>query len=78
MKIKIFSLASGSSHDLEMEASDTAEYVKAKIQDAKIFEGGVDKMRLIYKGRHFEDGRTLADQNVQDGDELHLALKLAG
>jgi len=61
---------------LRVHQSATTEDVKHMIHDKEGIT--TDQQRLIFAGRHLEDGELLCDRGIQSQSTLHLVLRLRG
>ncbi len=71
--MQIFAVTETGTHvTLDIDASDTIESVEAKIQDK--IGLAPDKFHLLFAGKVLQEGRTLADYNIQKDFILKIVL----
>ena len=69
MQIRVDTMC-GNKIFLTVEASDTIDVVKEKIQDFQNIPA--NHFRLWIAGKQLEESRTLLDYNIQSNDKLHM------
>ena len=73
--MKVFVQFGNNESALDVEAPDTIDNVKTKLQEC--FRVPPDQQRLIYAQHgNLEDGRMLSDYNIGAWDTLHLVWRL--
>ena len=75
MQVFVKALA-GKTVTLDVDASDTTEVVKAKVEGK--LGVPVPFQRLLFAGKQLEDGPVVSSYGVQRHSTLHLVLRLRG
>ena len=64
----------GKTRTLCVDELDTIESVRAMIEDVE--DAPASEQRLIFSGKHLQDGRTLKDYGITAEATIHLMLRL--
>ncbi|XP_053862868.1 caspase recruitment domain-containing protein 8-like isoform X2 [Malaclemys terrapin pileata] len=68
----------GSVGAVDVRWDDSGEDLKRKVIEENIHPGDVDGLRLIFKGKHLEDARSLRHQGLTNHCTLHVVRRLRG
>lgn len=72
MKVNIKTVK-GEVFTLEVTEDTKISFVKEKV--AEHFKNEVDAQKLIHRGKHLDDAKTMAEAEIKDGDAIILMVQ---